>query len=133
MSEKDGSGLRLRNAAPTQRSSEDPVSCTVVIAACLIELGMRSGCGSTNFFSFPMCRSVLWINITLMRIRMRIRMWIRNLFFLFDADPDSNSNPDPDFYLMRIQIRIWIRLFTLMLPDPLKSAQIGSYLMHFGV
>jgi hypothetical protein len=49
MSEKDGSGLRLRNAAPTQRSSEDPVSCTAVVAACLV--GMRSGCGSTKFFS----------------------------------------------------------------------------------
>jgi hypothetical protein len=31
MSEKDGSGVRLRNAAPTQRSSEDPVSCTAVV------------------------------------------------------------------------------------------------------
>ncbi len=114
MSEKDGSGLRLRNAAPTQRSSEDPVSCTVVIAASIIGLGMRSGCGSTKFFSFPMCRSVLWINITLMRIRMRIRMWIRNLVFLFEMDPDSNPVPDFNLMWLRIRILIRIRLITLM-------------------
>jgi hypothetical protein len=27
----------------------------------------------------------------------------------FDADPDGD--PDPDFYLMRILVRIWIRVF----------------------
>jgi hypothetical protein len=63
-----------------------------------------------------------------------------------DADPDStyhhDADPDSDFYLMRIRIR----LFTLMrirsqiqilaskeMLKPLKSAQKGSYSIHFGL
>jgi hypothetical protein len=54
----------------------------------------------------------LWIRLTLMRIRMRIRNYHPY------ADPQSTyhpyADPDSDFDLMRIRMQIRIRLFTLM-------------------
>jgi len=71
---------------------------------------------------------VLRIRITLM---MRIRilpftlMWIRILLWHFEADPDPgptfhfDANPDPSFKIKAQNLE--------------RSAQIGSYSIHFGL
>jgi hypothetical protein len=79
---------------------------------------------------------VLWIRITLMRIRIQLiaRMRIRNMIFFYaaadptfhpdaDADPDptfapdADADPDPTLYFMRIRIQF---LLFCTDPDPAK-------------
>ncbi len=58
----------------------------------------------------------------------------------FDADPDSpyhpDADPDSNFYLLRFPIRIFIDSDTDLrnkVSNLWKSAQIGSYSIHFGL
>ncbi len=90
-------------------------------------------------FNFQRSRSVLWIRMTLMWIRMRIRIPLITLMririlFLFEADPAAN--PDSTFSPWcgpgsgsRIQILASKKKGS----NPLKSAKIGSYSVHFSL
>ncbi len=86
---------------------------------------MKNVCAIYNFLA------VLWIRITLMRIRIRLKALMRILIQIF--------------YFMRIPIRILLfilmRIRTLRIQilvwkkgtNPWKSAKIGSYSIHFSL
>jgi hypothetical protein len=68
-----------------------------------------------------------------------VRCWLVLLGSVVDPH-HVGADPYADFYLMRIRIRIWIQLFTMIRIQilasnerikPSKRAYIGSYSIHF--